>query len=605
MSKRLVAAITATVVLAASMLLHAQPSPRARVKALRPAADTDVVLRDIIVAADQSGRTRVIMEGSLPKDRPERYFWMVDRIGGQYWVLKLTDNVISDAARVRNLYRKFGQDISLEHLAFRLLPETERQRELREAFEAVGVRPIAERIPEWEERERAQIVAAGLSNVRNINGAQPASFVGPTCDDATPPRAASARWPVSGNTRRSNLRLAQWPSQWSSICWGLGMVAVMTYEPAKYLFPVEHLNETNVQAGWHITNGVLDDLQKDGDCWANEETFANTHWWEESCTPFFQTGMDSFTWAKTGVYKNQDFLNLVFGAAPTDWIGVQSTAALQRDSGGPYWGYEYQEIGTPLVQFWPSWLLTGVIVSSTNEQCDFYCNPSSSVIEECEVYYGGTWDYEQCDCRISPILIDRDRDGFALTDPGHGVTFDILANGRPVQTAWTAPGSDDGFLAMDRNGNGTIDDASELFGTKTPQPNNSGAKNKRLKGPNGFLALAVYDTTTYGGDRDGWITEADAVFSQLRLWTDDNHNGISEPAELARLADIGLRAISLRYATGKEVDEFGNVFGLWSHVVMDRDFTDLRPLKRRAVDVFFGFIPFGTTTAVPSGIRTL
>jgi hypothetical protein len=60
-------------------------------------------------------------------------------------------------------------------------------------------------------------------------------------------------------------------------------------------------------------------------------------------------------------------------------------------------------------------------------------------------------------CNPSPIIVDVDGFGFSLTDATSGVVFDIFANGIPVQVAWTAVGSTNAFLVLDRNGNGLID----------------------------------------------------------------------------------------------------------------------------------------------------
>ncbi|NBB48494.1 VWA domain-containing protein, partial [Rhizobium sp. CRIBSB] len=126
-----------------------------------------------------------------------------------------------------------------------------------------------------------------------------------------------------------------------------------------------------------------------------------------------------------------------------------------------------------------------------------------------------------------PIILDLDKNGFAFSSIDNGVTFDIDADGKADQIAWT---SDDGILAYDANGNGTIDDGSEIF---TPDFNGG-------KFASGVAALASLDS-----NGDGKIDASDEAFSKLQVWMDADNDGVSDQGELSSLSANGVASISL------------------------------------------------------------
>ena len=199
------------------------------------------------------------------------------------------------------------------------------------------------------------------------------------------------------------------------------------------------------------------------------------------------------------------------------------------------------------------------------------CIPQPLIVSWCSDY-----NYSNCTCEgvieKSPVIIDVQGNGFNLTDASEGVSFDITGTGQVEQLSWTCAGSDDAFLAMDRNGNGSIDNGTELFGNFTPQPLPLDGRAR-----NGFWALTELDSNA-----DGKIDSKDATFSRLLLWQDLNHNGASEPTELFTMTTLGLSSIELEYKESRRRDAYGNEFRYRAKVQNARDLK----IGRWAWDVF-------------------
>ena len=143
-------------------------------------------------------------------------------------------------------------------------------------------------------------------------------------------------------------------------------------------------------------------------------------------------------------------------------------------------------------------------------------------------------------------------EGFHLTDAKDGVRFVVRENTPPLKMAWTDQRWHNGWLALDRNGNGKIDNSEELFGNFTDQP----ASNNR----NGFAALAVFDKRENGGNENGFIDPGDKIYDRLVLWINGNQNEISEPGELHSLRDVGIDRISVHPRFSNKIDKYGNRF---------------------------------------------
>lgn len=99
--------------------------------------------------------------------------------------------------------------------------------------------------------------------------------------------------------------------------------------------------------------------------------------------------------------------------------------------------------------------------------------------------------------QVDPLVINYDAPTASVSDQKY--QFDIDANGTMDQISFVGPGS--GFLALDLNNDGVINDGKELFG---PQSGN------------GFSDLANYDT-----DKNNWIDENDAIYDKLQIWSKD------------------------------------------------------------------------------------
>ena len=156
--------------------------------------------------------------------------------------------------------------------------------------------------------------------------------------------------------------------------------------------------------------------------------------------------------------------------------------------------------------------------------------------------------------RRDPLVLDLDGDGIETVgmNAAAPIFFDHDADGIRTGTGWVRP--DDGFLILDRNGNGRVDDGRELFGDATPL-NGSGTLDPSAGvAADGFAALTREDTNS-----DGVVNASDARWGSLRIWRDTNQDGVSQTSELVTLAGLGITGIQTQSTTVNQALGNGNV----------------------------------------------
>lgn len=94
-------------------------------------------------------------------------------------------------------------------------------------------------------------------------------------------------------------------------------------------------------------------------------------------------------------------------------------------------------------------------------------------------------------------------------------------------------GHGDALLVLDKNGDGIINDAGELFGNYTKNSDGTYARS-------GYQALNDYDS-----NNDGVIDANDERFGELKLWTDANQDGVTDTGELKTLTEAGITSLNI------------------------------------------------------------
>ncbi|MEA5392832.1 hypothetical protein VB738_16340, partial [Cyanobium gracile UHCC 0139] len=208
---------------------------------------------------------------------------------------------------------------------------------------------------------------------------------------------------------------------------------------------------------------------------------------------------------------------------------------------------------TPLLAAGPlGWLAAGGLVLSASMLGGAY---GDDVAEFMAGHLAGLWDralgglrdqFQAAERPYScPLVLDLDRNGVTtLPENTAGIYFDHDRNGFAERTGWVSP--TDGLLVRDLNGNGLIDDGSELFGNHTDLPDGSRAAN-------GFIALGKLDA-----NGDQYLDHLDPAWSTLKIWMDTNSSGSVDGGELLSMDEVGVLRLGVSYSASTFADSHGN-----------------------------------------------
>ena len=251
-------------------------------------------------------------------------------------------------------------------------------------------------------------------------------------------------------------------------------------------------------------------------------------------------------------------------------LGTAGIAALSSEQVVSLSGAQYASLTTGQIKALSNQSLAALISSqiialSTQQLCAL--NTSQKALLATTANLVGLSTSQVAAIRTStPIILDLNGDGVRTLMMSEGVEFDLLSNGKPVQTGWVSAG--DGLLVMDRNGDQSINDGAELFGSSTLLANGT-------KAPDGYTALSELDA-----NKDGVINQQDEAFAKLGVWIDSNSDGHSGYGEIKTLAELGIKQLSLQVTAGDVVDH-GNLLGLTS------TFETVDGVTHAAADVWF------------------
>ncbi len=211
--------------------------------------------------------------------------------------------------------------------------------------------------------------------------------------------------------------------------------------------------------------------------------------------------------------QNVNVIDLRSASASSLSAGVLNRSGVASGGGATAWVRHTEKSSFVMEQESVSFSATGIVKTADGREINFGVD-----LEMSRGFAGYFLESSTEDVVLTdPLVINLESGTASVSD--QKFFFDLDADGKKEEISSLGQGS--GFLAFDKNGDGTINDGSELFGTKSGD---------------GFADLAKYDE-----DGNGWIDENDQIFKKLKVWTKDAKG----KDKLVNLKDADVGAIYL------------------------------------------------------------
>ncbi|VVS96019.1 membrane hypothetical protein [Erythrobacter sp. EC-HK427] len=192
-------------------------------------------------------------------------------------------------------------------------------------------------------------------------------------------------------------------------------------------------------------------------------------------------------------------------------------------------------------------------------------SPGAGLVNGATMLSFRSWNYGM----VGAVMLDLDHDGIETRRyKGARAAFDMDGNGTRDDVGWSTGA--DGFLVIDRNGNGRIDDASEMA----------------FLNSDGDLQYGRTGLAALDSNGDGRVSAGDTLFASLGVWHDRNRDGVTDQGEFRLLSEHGIESLGLGFTAVEESKKVG-----YNVTIATGVFTRTDGTTGTIGDVALGFVP--------------